>query len=219
MKKNKIMFLILTTVLIMAVVGCSPNDTKFRNMETRLKYNDKDSGWLDNDTNRLNTNLNNGMTRRNMDLNNDGWDNNTNLNNPKLRNNTNLDSGRMDNNNSNNSLTNNVNNMSTNANKIAKRVAALKEVNNASVVINGDTAIVGIESNMKNNNISSNLKQKIEAAVKAGDKNIKNIKITSDSDITNRLKTMTTQLNEGNPISEFTRDIEDILERIANPRR
>ncbi len=222
MKKNKIMFLVLTIALVMTVVGCNSE-----NMQTRLNDNNRDRGLLNNDNNRLNTKLNNGMTRRNMDPNNNTWDNND-LNDPMLRNNTNLDSGQLDsqglkNNNFNNNINmNNAGNMSTRANNIAKRVAALSEVNSASVVIHGNTAIVGIagnKTNMKDNNISSSLKKKIEAAVKAGDKDIKDIKITSDSDITNRLKTMTTNLNKGNPISEFTKDIEDILKSITNPMR
>lgn len=218
MKKNKITFLVLAVALVMGVVACTPENTEYRNMETRLNDNNRDNGWLNNDRNRLNTNLNNGMTRR--DMNNDMWDNGTNLNDSMRRNNTNLDSGMIGNNNMNNM--DNMNNISTRANNIAKRIAALDEVDSASVVINGNTAIVGIDTNTnmdKNNNISSSLKQKVEAAVKAGDKNIKDIKITLDPDITSRLKTMSTELNRGNPISEFARDIEDILERIANPRR
>lgn len=223
MKKSKLIFLTLVIALITVVGGCSSGDTKFRNMETKLNDGNKDNGWLQTDKNKLNTNLNNGMTRRNMGLNNDNWDDKSNS---RVRNNNNLNNDMISKDNVNNN--DNINNMSktknlsTRANDIAKRVAALDEVDNASVVINKNTAIVGIETNDKNmidNNINSKLKQKVEAAVRAGDRNIKTIKITSDSDITSRLKTMTTQLNKGNPISEFTSDIKDILEKIANPKK
>lgn len=220
MKKNKINLLVLSLVLVVAMVGCSPANTKMRNMSTQTRLpNDVNNGWMNNNplnaNDRLNTNLNNGMIRNN-NLNNGMMGNNNNLNNGMVRDDTNLNSGIMNNTN----LSTNVNNLGTRANAIAKRVAALPEVNSASVLINGNTAIVGCDlKNNTSNTISSNLRQKIDAAVKVADKDIKNISITADPSIHTRIKTMSTKVNNGNPITGFTTEIQDILRRITAPIR
>lgn len=210
----------LSMILVIAVSGCSPANPKLRNMSTQTRLNDNTNNRLMNDNtlntndglntnlnNRLNTNLNNGMVRDNNLMNNStGMDNNM------LGNGTNLNSGL--NNNTNNS------NMSSRANTIAKRIAALPEVSSASVLINGNTAIVGCDlKGNTNNNLSANLKQKIEAAVKVADKNIKQVSITADSSIHSRIKTMSTNVNNGSSMSSFARDIEDILKKITTPMR
>ncbi|MCQ4921596.1 YhcN/YlaJ family sporulation lipoprotein [Tissierella carlieri] len=218
MKKNKIKILGLSIVLLVAMAGCRPANTNMRNMSTQTRlYNDNlNNRWMTNTPyntrDRLNTNLNNGMVRDNTNLNNNAL-RNTPMTYDSLRGN-NLIPGTTDNGN----ITNN--NLSTRATAIANRVAALPEVNKASVVINGDTAIVGCDvKGSATNEISSNLRQKVEAAVKTADRNIKNISITSDPTLYTRIRTMSTNINNGNPISNFTRDIEDILNRITAPVR
>lgn len=236
MKNKKIKFLILAVALVMGVVGCTTDDTQYRNMQTRLNDNN-DNGWLNDtgmrnnmpyDNDRLNTRLNNGMTRNN-DLNNDMLDNNDMMNNGMYDNdNRNMfDNGNNDMYGNNNNMSNmngnnnDMRNLSTRANKIAKRVANLSEVNSASVIISEDTAVVGIETKDRNmkNNISSDLRKKVEAAVKAGDKDIDKISITSDPDIYSRLKTMSRDMDNGNIISDFTNEVQDIIRRITTPNR
>lgn len=219
MKKNIIRILVLSLILVVWVTGCAPANPKLRNLSNQTRLNDNTNNRLmDNNSlntndrlntnlnNRLNTNLNNGMVRDN-----DFMNNSTNKNNMMIGNGTNMNSGLN---------TANNGNISSRANAIAKRVAALPEITSASVLINGNTAIVGCDvKGSTNNNLSANLKQKIEAAVKVADKNIKQVSITSDPSIHTRIKTMTTNINNGNPISTFARDIEDILRRITTPNR
>lgn len=207
MKKNKIKILGLSVVLLVAMAGCRPANTNMRNMSTQTRlYNDNLSNrWMTNTPfntrDRLNTNLNTGMVR-----------DNTNLNDSMLRNRTNLDSGMI----TNERISTNVSNQSTRAEAIAKRVAALPEVNAASVVIHGNTAIVGCDTG---GTITTALRQKVEAAVKVADKNIKNISVTSDPALYSRIRTMSTNIRNGHPVSTFVRDIEDVLRRITAPVR
>lgn len=239
MKNRKIKFLILAVVLVLSLTACTANDSKYRNMKT--KVNDKsDSGWLNNSgvdnsiprntNNKLNTNLNNGMVRKdttpikNTDMENGMWGNNTSMDNGLFRDgtDTNLDNGIT-----NNGMLNGTNpntnvdykNLSTRANKIAKRISNLSEVKSASVIINGRTAIVGIDTKDNNSNMDANLKKKVEAAVKAGDKDIDKISITMDPDLNRRLKTMSTNMGNGNVLTNFTSEVEDILRRITTPNR
>ena len=235
MKNKKIKFLILAVALVMGVVGCNADDTEYRNMQTRLN-DPTDNGWLNdnsmrnipNNTGRLNTNLNNGMTRRN-DMNNNDFLNNGNQNNGMLGtgnerfNDDKLNTRITDNAGFNNNMigNNDMNTLSTRANKIAKRVARLKEISSASVVINENTAVVGIEGKDRNmsRDISSDLRKRVEAAVKSVDRDIDKVSITSDPDIHSRLKTMSNDMRSGNMVDDFADEIRDIMRRITEPLR
>lgn len=217
----KIKLLGLSLILLVSVMaGCAPGNTNMRNMSTQTRLNDNaNNRWMDNapfDTrNRLNTNLNNGMLRNNTNLNNGMVRDNTPMTNDSLRDNVNFNNGMLNNTN----ISNNTN-LSNRATAIAKRVEALPEVTDASVVINGNTAIVGCDvKGNANNTISTSLRQKIEAAVRVADKDIRNISITADPTISTRLRTMSRDIESGNPLSNFAKDIEDILRRITTPAR
>lgn len=209
MKKSKIKLLGLSLVLLVSVVGCRPAGTNLRNMSTQTRVNDNlNNRWMNNaplDTrNRLNTNLNNGMVRDNTPMTYDSLRDNINFN-TGIINDTTIPSNRT---------------MSNRANAIARRVAALSEVNSASVLINGNTAIVGCDvKGSTSNAVSSKLRQKIEAAVRVADKDIRNISITSDPSINTRIRTMSRDIESGRPISGFAREIEDIIRSITTPAR
>lgn len=209
MKNKKFQILGLSLVLLISIVGCRPANTNMRNMSTQTRLNTNlNKGWTYNtpyDTNtRLNTNLSNGMVRRNTPMTYDS-----------LRDNMYFGDGMM-----NNTTIPNQTAMSNRATAIASRVAALPEVNSASVVIHGNTAIVGCDvKGSTTNAVSDNLRNKIEAAVRVADKNIRNISITSDPTLNDRIRTMSTDIQSGRPISGFAREIEDILRRITAPVR
>lgn len=230
MKKNKFKLLGLSLVIAIAVSGCTTKSTNYRNMSTQARLNGNvNNRWMDNTglntRDRLNTNLNNGMVRDNNGM----FRNNTNLNNGMVRNNAGLYNNELINTpmtydslrSQNMTKDMNNNNMSNRATAIAKRVAALPEVNDASVIIHGNTAIVGCDvKNSTTNAISSNLRQKVEAAVRVADKNIKTVSVTSDPTLYGRIRTMSTDIyNNGNPISDFTNEIKDIMNRITAPLR
>lgn len=240
MKKN-IKILILSIVLVVAMVGCSPADKNMRNLSTQTRLGNNVNDRFMNDNLTLNkrdgvgNNLNNGMTRNNNMMNNTRT-NNDNLNNGMLNNGTNRDNtmmndgiirnGRLNDGMMNNTMIGNNTNMTTNmtglsqrASTIAKRVNALEGVNNASVLIHGDKAIVGCDvGKTMDNKTTANIKQRVEAAVKVADKNIKKVSVTLDPNIYSRIKTMSTDMMNGNPAKSFTQDIEDIMRDITNVR-
>ena len=137
------------------------------------------------------------------------------------RNNT-IRNGRV-NNNINDNLNNDIrnDNMARNtatnrAEKIAKKVSDLNEVNSATVVISGNTALVGI--NMKNNledKMTNNLKNKVEKIVRDSDNNIKNVSVTADADLYKRLSNMARDIRTGKPVSGFAKEIKEMLRRIT----
>lgn len=196
MKNNKIKYIALSLILLIAVAGCTPTNTNMRNLGTQTRLND--NRWF-NTRDRLNTNLNTGM------------DTDLNLNSEMVRFDTN-------NPNTNNITNGQLSSMSNRANIIAQRVEALPEVNRATVLINGNRAIVGVDVRGDlTNTIDANLRNRIEAAVKAADRNIRTVSITSDPTLMTRIRNLSTQINNGNIISNFADEFEDLLRRITSP--
>jgi len=196
LKNNKIKYIALSLILLIAVAGCTPTNTNMRNLGTQTRLND--NRWF-NTRDRLNTNLNTGM------------DTDLNLNNEMVRFDTN-------NPNTNNITNGQLSSMSNRANIIAQRVEALPEVNRATVLINGNRAIVGVDVRGDlTNTIDANLRNRIEAAVKAADRNIRTVSITSDPTLMTRIRNLSTQINNGNIISNFADEFEDLLRRITSP--
>ncbi|NMB28059.1 MAG: YhcN/YlaJ family sporulation lipoprotein [Tissierellia bacterium] len=110
-------------------------------------------------------------------------------------------------------------NMSTRANAIAQKIANLNEVNNCSVLLSGNTAIVGVD--MENNlqgKMTTDLKQKIEKTVKDADNSIKNVSVTADPNLYTRISNMAKDIRDGRPISGFANEFQEILRRITPVR-
>lgn len=224
MKKNNLKIFVLVIVLMVVMVGCAPADRNLRNLstQTRLRDNNINNNITDNDAPLNKRDGVNNLDNGNNNLN-DRFMNNDNLMNPTNDNN-NLNNGMMRDGmmNPDTNLSTNISDMSGRATTIAQRVMSLPEINNASVLINGDTAIVGCDvKGDTGNKITNALKQKVEAAVKVADRNIQKVSITSDPDINTRIQTMTKDMNnnttmDGNPATNFTKEIEKILRDITN---
>ena len=220
MKKNNIKILVLVIVVMVTMVACKPADKNLRNLttQTRLRDGNINNNLMGNDS-PLNARdgVNDlGMGNKNL---NDRFMGNDKTNNNKLNNGM-FREGMM---NPDTNLSTNISNMSSRSTAIAERVMALPEINNASVLINGDTAIVGCDvKGDTSNKISNALKQKVEAAVKVADRNIQKVSITSDSSMYTRIQTMSKDMNsnnttmDGNPATKFTREIELLLKDITN---
>ncbi|MCF6460062.1 YhcN/YlaJ family sporulation lipoprotein [Clostridium sp. Cult3] len=208
MKKNKIFILVFAIALLIFTIGCTPTKPQ-RPMGTETRIGDNS---VNERARRQNTNMM-GIDRRNMDNITDMTPNTT--NNVVRRNqvgpgpNTTTDITRR----------NNLvvpDNMATRANGIAQRVANLNEVNSASVLISGNSCIVGVD--MKNNiqgKMTTDLKQKIERTVRNTDSSIKNVSITADPDLYTRISNMATNIGNGRPITGFAKEFEEILRRIT----
>jgi len=185
--QNKI-YLALGIALVLSFVGCAPTDNEFNRT------------GMNNTQDRLNTSLNNPMDDTGL---NNGMNNgiNNGLNNGMTRMNNNVGN----------------NDQNSKANDIAKRIGELPEVDSASVVINGDTVLVGIRNTNKNTNtksnmstttdISNNLKTKINKIVKEAGFDTTNIQITSDPDLFNRIEDVSKQTV--NSIGNLGRDVLD----------
>lgn len=216
MKTKKIFAITFGLAILVLAVGCTANDTGLNNNQDRLSTQTRiNRDWnLNNDMgmdnqdslldNRLNTNLNNGI--------------NNNLNNGMVRNNNNR---------------NRTNNQNTKASELADEITSIPEVEDASVVLNNNSCIVGVDldnnnnnntnnNNNNNNNISASLRNRIEKIIK-NSTNIStdNISITADSDLLERITSLSDDMANtvGNDFNEFTNDIEDLVNDIVGGRR
>ena len=210
--KNKFNFFALLLILSVAIVGCTPaeniDDTGMNNRNNRLTTQTRIGDRWDNNG------LNNGMSGTNDSLLNDGFDNglNNGINNGMNNDiNNNLNNGMTR---SNDSSTN-FGNMATSANEIAREIAALPEVDKASVVISEDTALVGCSLRGDTQGTMTNaLRQKIRGIVTES-ADINNVSVTTDPDMTNRIQTMSNSIFQGNPIEGFADDIRDLIRDIT----
>ena len=231
MKKNNIKILVLIIALTFTMVGCTPanKDLNRLSTQTRIRDNNMDNNFMGTDAplNKRDGVNDLGLGNKNANDRFMGRDNDS-LMNPRT-NNDNLNNGMVRNNKMttpNTNLSTDMSNMSTRATAIAERVMALPEINDASVLISGNTAIVGCDvKGDVGNKITNALKTKVEAAVKVADRNIQKVSVTSDKNIFTRIQTVTKDMNRNlndtkttntNPATRFTKDIEDILKDITN---
>lgn len=216
MKIKKLNLLVLALVLSISVIGCTndPNDvgmnTKDRNLSTQTRIdnrwdNNTDDNWnRDNNMNQDNlstrNDLNNPMNNDFNDINGINDTRNGNLNDGMIR------PGNM-----------NGSNMNDQAKNHAKDITNLPEVSNASVVINKDTALVGLTlRGNTQNTMTTSLRRKVEKMVKDKNPNIKNVSVTTDPDLSTRIQSMSTKVLNGNPIEDFTDELGDLMKRMGN---
>lgn len=198
LKKNKILFLPLVLALVLVMIGCTVNRP---GTQTRIGRNTTDNLGVRRNNNML------GIERRN--------DDGVGVNRRNLNELADID--RRDNNRIGRVPgDNNMNNLSRRANSIARRIAQLNEVNRCSVLLSGDTAIVGVDmANNLEGRMTTELKQKIENIVKDMDNNIKNVSITADPDLFTRISNMARDIRDGRPITGFANQFQEILRRIT----
>jgi YhcN/YlaJ family sporulation lipoprotein len=102
------------------------------------------------------------------------------------------------------------------AERIARNVAKIPEVNKATVVISGSTALVGIDMKAHVQGAhETEVKKKVEKTVRETDKAVKNVSVTADPDLYKRIDNIAKGIAAGRPLSEFTKQIAEILKRIT----
>lgn len=212
MKKNKIMLISLILAVVFATIGCTAQPDNLDRTQTRI--------GIDNNNNALRRNNRNGTDLNDNNMGNitdDSIGREDTMERNRLRNN--IVNNGLNNNNFNNNLNTDMNNNGNNvelSRRIADRVEDIQGVNKAYVLISGNTAIVGVDmDNNAEGQVTRNLKQKIEKAVKRVDNNIDNVSVTADPDLLTRIQNMFEDMDKGNPIRGFTDEFQEILRRIT----
>ena len=111
------------------------------------------------------------------------------------------------------------------AHRLAKVVTHLPQVNDATVIIFGDYAIVGIDIDATlDRSRAGTIKYTVAEALKDDPMGAKAL-VTSDPDLLQRLKDLNADIQKGHPIKGFAEELSDIVARIipqapqAVPRR
>ncbi|MDR3239780.1 MAG: YhcN/YlaJ family sporulation lipoprotein, partial [Clostridiales bacterium] len=103
------------------------------------------------------------------------------------------------------------------AKKIADAVTELEEIDKASVVITGNTAIVGIQTkDSQNDSGLIKTKERVEAKVKSIDKDVDHVGVTAANDLVKRISRMSDAGNS-KKYPGYSREVRDIADRLAPP--
>jgi YhcN/YlaJ family sporulation lipoprotein len=125
------------------------------------------------------------------------------------------------NNNMNNRLGNNVNlNTTTQRSEdIARACEQVQGVENATVVVTGNTAYVGIdmEANTRIAN-ERDIKNEVAQKVRASGKDINTVYVSSEVDFMDRLRNVGNGLRNGRPVDAFTTELNEMVNRISPTR-
>ncbi|MDI6601824.1 MAG: YhcN/YlaJ family sporulation lipoprotein [Thermoanaerobacteraceae bacterium] len=106
--------------------------------------------------------------------------------------------------------------LSVRASNIANAVSRINGVDRTTVVISGNNALVGIRlsPNYPTKNIDD-LKKNVTSTVKATDKGIKNVYVTTDAGLYNRIDRTARDITGGKTLSNYSNEISDIIKRIG----
>lgn len=100
------------------------------------------------------------------------------------------------------------------ADDVARQAAKIDGVDNAYVVITGNTALIGLDLKSDiTGEKTKNIKNQV-ANIAKGSKGITNAQVTSNPDLVGRIKDVAGGISKGRPLSEFTDQVKEILNRI-----
>lgn len=214
---KRIALIVLAFALAAAVIftGCTPAR---KPMNTNDQYNR--TGTTGTTNNQNDPALGNNWGTRDLSYNN-GLGNNGNTN--GMANNNGLGYNNTDNNlgynNNNDALGNNVrlNTTTQSADDLERTVEQVKGVKDATVVISGNTAYVGLDLDNNTNTVNNtNIKNTVTQQIRASNTNINTVYVSTETGFMDRLRDVGTGIRGGRPISGFTTELRDMVRRI-NP--
>jgi spore cortex protein len=242
---KKIALIVLVFVVAVAVIftGCTaarrPNTTGQNNNTTgmRTSYGNNDRGYQGTDqsgsydnytkvgdqlgirdwTNDYRTGLNDGRVGNNTGGFTPGV---TGLTGTNTGNNTGYNTLYNTGNNNGNNTGNNTGNTDTRqADDIARACEQVQGVDNATAVVTGNTAYVGIdmETNIRNVN-QSDIKREVANRVRATGNNINTVYVSAEPDFMNRLRNVGNGVRNGKGGNTFTTELNDMVQRITPAR-
>ncbi|MGE7778494.1 YhcN/YlaJ family sporulation lipoprotein [Peribacillus sp. NPDC097264] len=185
MKKYKA---IVTSVMVaLFITGCSANENEGANENLGL--------------NRTNQDRDLSQTGYNPTTVNDRTDTKTNNNN-----------NNNDNNNNNN--TGQGNNQMRVTENIADRVEELKQVKRARVIVIDNDAYVGAVLRKGEDSITTEVKNKIEGAVRNSDTSIHDVHVSTNPDFVKRMDQYVKDVKSGKPVEGFTDEFQNLVHRV-----
>ena len=100
--------------------------------------------------------------------------------------------------------------------RLASEAQKVSGVKKATVVLSGNTVIVGLEikPNIEEKQTTA-IKREVVRRIKEADKRIRTVEVTTNPNIITRIKRIAEGIGQGRPISAFGREVEEILRRVV----
>ncbi len=209
MFKNKIKFITLILLLAISLVACRTVNRNIgnnnRRLSTQTRINDEDWNMgRDRMSDGLGLNQDSplDLNRQDMPDSRDRMDRN--INNGITR--PDLDSDRAT----------DISDTGFRTNDLEAKISNLPEVDKVRVIVNQDTALVGVRLRGETQNtITNSLRDKIEKILKQSHSSINKVSITTEPKLFPRINDMAREIELGNPIKGFAEEIKDILRSIT----
>lgn len=129
---------------------------------------------------------------------------------------TNIKNTNNSTNNSNAQTSNVSSNLSQRATQIAKDINSIDGVEKATVIITGETALIGLNlTNNLNDEQISNIKKSAENKAKTSNNGIKNAAVTASPEIVQRITNLANDIKEGKPISGLADELGNLIKRVT----
>lgn len=185
MKKYKA--LVTTAMVALFITGCSANENEGANENLGL--------------NRTNQDRDLSQTGYNPTTVNDRTDTKTNNNN-------------NNNNNDNNNNAGQGNNQMRVTENIADRIEELKQVKRARVIVIDNDAYVGAVLRKGEDSLTTEVKNKIEGAVRNSDTSINDVHVSTNPDFVKRMDQYVKDVKSGKPVEGFTDEFQNLVHRV-----
>ena len=101
------------------------------------------------------------------------------------------------------------------ADDAAKKVADLKEVDTANVIVTENNAYVAVKlAPTSRNEVTTSIEHKISQRVKSTDRDIDNVYVSENPDFYDRMTTYSSDIRNGRPISGFFNEFTETIRRV-----
>lgn len=112
----------------------------------------------------------------------------------------------------------------TASDNIARAVETVPGVQNATVVVAGNTAYVGINTTATRLGTTgtadlADLKQRVAQTCKNTDGNVRTVYVSADANFMDRLRRVGNGMREGRPVEGFTTELTELVRRLTPERR
>ncbi len=105
--------------------------------------------------------------------------------------------------------------MQERAEALADVAAEQKEIESATCIITGNTALIGVQFDKQyKGELTDRIKKAVEEKVKAKDDRIQRVIVTADPDMVSRIEEIFEDIGKGKPLSGFVKEINEMINRI-----
>ena len=105
------------------------------------------------------------------------------------------------------------------AQQIEANVNKISEINDSRVVVNGNTALVGVRfTPVYQGEVTERIREMVAAEVMKADPNIRTVAVTAEEDDVEDIYEIASDLRAGNPVEKLANEIEEIVRNATTLR-